>query len=271
MGTKEILILAITLGIVLTYSNRDSGLGSQDREIEDMKGDSIAETVTNHPSELRRIEFSNYNWLVKDSGQERVGPKSNYFSDSKRNVWVDSDGQLHLKIIRRKRGWYCAEVISEKSFGHGKYVFYLANRVDQLDKNVVCGLFTWDDSSEDNHREIDIEFSKWGKKEGNNAQLAVQPSTRPGNTLKFNIQLEENYSTHRFDWKEDSILFQSLYGHYPSPSASEDLIKSWNYTGESIPEPGNEKVRVNLWLVDGFSPSDNIEAEIIIKKFEFIS
>ncbi|GAI75953.1 unnamed protein product, partial [marine sediment metagenome] len=218
MGIKEILILLITLGVVLTSSNRDSGLSSQDKEAGDMKQGSIAETVTNPPSELRRIEFSNYNWLVKDSGQQRVGPKSNYFSDSKRNVWVDSDGQLHLKIVRRKRGWYCAEVISEKSFGHGKYVFYLANRVDQLDKNVVCGLFTWDDSSLDDHREIDIEFSKWGKKEGNNAQFTVQPSARQGNTLNFNIQLQENYSTHSFDWKEESIAFHSLSGYYPSPS-----------------------------------------------------
>ncbi len=270
MGIREILILLITLGIILTFSNRDSGLSSQDKEAGDMKQGSIAETVTNPPSELRRIEFSNYNWLVKDSGQQRVGPKSNYFSDSKRNVWVDSGGQLHLKIIRRKRGWYCAEVISENSFGYGKYVFYVASRVDQLDKSVVSGLFTWDDSSRDNHREIDIEFSKWGKKGGNNAQFAVQPSTRPGNTLKFNVQLQGDYSTHSFDWKRDSIVFHSLYGHYPSPSASEDLIKSWNYTGGSIPEPGNEKVRVNLWLIDGSSPSGNMEAEIIIKKFEFI-
>jgi len=47
MGIKEILILAITLGIVLTSGNRDSGLGSQDKEIEDMKQDSIAGKLLN--------------------------------------------------------------------------------------------------------------------------------------------------------------------------------------------------------------------------------
>jgi len=270
MGIKEILILAITLGIVLSSNNRDLSSSTKDKEVEKMKGDSITEIVTNRPSELRRIEFSNYNWLIKDSEQQRVGPKSNYFSDSKRNVWVDSEGQLHLKIIRRKRGWYCAEVISEKSFGYGKYIFYVASRVDQLDKNVVSGLFIWDDSSGDNHREIDIEFSKWSKKEGKNAQFAIQPSTRPGNTHKLNIQLEENYSTHSFDWKEENIFFQSLYGHYPSPPADNYVIESWNYTGESIPEPGNEKVRINLWLIEGSSSPDDMEAEIIIKKFEFV-
>ncbi|GAG91572.1 unnamed protein product, partial [marine sediment metagenome] len=38
--------------------------------------------------------FSNYNWWVKTSRQRRTGPESNYFSDSKENVWVDSESPV---------------------------------------------------------------------------------------------------------------------------------------------------------------------------------
>jgi len=49
------------------------------------------------------------------------------------------------------------------------------------------------------------------------------------------------------------------------------------YTGSDIPLPGSENVRINLWLDDingdnfGDPPSDSKEAELIVKKFEYIA
>jgi hypothetical protein len=55
-------------------------------------------------------------------------------------VWVDTQGRLHLKITGGKRTWYCAEIVSKASLGHG--------------------LFTWQDTDPSfANREIDIEFS----------------------------------------------------------------------------------------------------------------
>jgi hypothetical protein len=47
-----------------------------------------------------------------------------------------------------------------------------------LDPNVVLGLFTYDDSPDQTHREIDVEFARWGAtpaQDGSNAQWVVQP------------------------------------------------------------------------------------------------
>lgn len=47
-----------------------------------------------------------------------------------------------------------------------------------LDPNVVFGLFTWDDNPIQAHREIDVEFARWGAtpaQDGSNAQWVVQP------------------------------------------------------------------------------------------------
>src|SRR6266568_3108242 len=106
---------------------------------------------------MRTIEFSGNQWVVKDGGEERRGPGPNYFSSSPENVWVDSQGQLHLKITNRNNRWYCAEVSLEKPLGYGTYEFFVNGRFDQLDPHVVDGLFLYEDDA----HEIDIEFGRW--------------------------------------------------------------------------------------------------------------
>lgn len=238
-------------------------------------------TPSPHSTSPRVISFSGYEWIVKSS-VSRDDPGPNYFSDSNENAWVDDQGQLHLKITHKDDRWYCAEVISKKSFGYGKYTFHLANKVDQFNENVVVGLFTWnEDDPAYYHREIDIEFSKFGT-EADNSQYGLIPDKAEQGAVtwdyweknyarRFNLILDENLSIHSFVWQNESIMFQSISGFLSPKLAASPLIESWNYTGKDIPKPGNENARINLWLYQGIPPSDNNEAEIIIKKFEFNS
>jgi len=217
---------------------------------------------------VKTIHFSDYEWKVKSS-QGQVGPGPNYFSDSSDNVWVDDKERLHLRITHHDNRWYCAEVISQRSFGYGTYRFYLDTPVDNLDPNIVLGLFTWSDEPAYSHREIDIECTRWGNaNDTTNAQFVVQPYNPPGHLLRFQIPHETN-TTHSFTWKQDSIFFQSLKGHDVTTTEKSDVIKQWTYT-QSIPKAGGENARINLWLVAGGAPKDGKEAEIIIKKFEFL-
>jgi len=229
---------------------------------EELDENSVAKVKVARPCGYKRIAFSGYNWRIKASAS-KLGPGPNYFSDSEENVWVDPQGWLHLKIAQRDDKWYCAEVILEESFGYGEYVFYLGNRIDQLNENIVLGLFTWDDCSDPIYvnREIDIEFSRWGEVANDNAQFVVQPYDRPGNMHRFNMRQDEEESTHRFAWFEDSIEFQSAY---------DDSVESWTYTGQDVPRPGSENARINLWLFQGQPPSDSQETEVVIKKLKYI-
>jgi hypothetical protein len=216
---------------------------------------------------IRTLHFSGYEWKVKSS-KGRVGPGPNHFSD--KNVFVDAQGRLHLRITQRDNRWYCSEVISQRSFGYGTYRFYLDTRVDNLDPNIVLGLFTWSDDPAYSHREIDIECTKWGDANNStNAQFVVQPYHPPGHLLRFQVPSGTNTSTHSFTWKQDSVFFQSLKGHDATTPEKSDVIKQWTYT-QSIPKAGGENARMNLWLVAGRAPTDGKEAEIIIKKFEFV-
>lgn len=225
-----------------------------------------AANVASRPA-VGTLRFSDYEWKVKSS-EGRVGPGPNHFSD--KNVFVDAQGRLHLRITRRDNRWYCAEVISQQSFGYGTYRFYLDTRVDNLDPNIVLGLFTWSDDPAYSHREIDIECTKWGDANNNaNAQFVVQPYHPPGHLLRFQVPSGTNTSTHSFTWKQDSVFFQSLKGHDATTPEKSDVIKQWTYT-QSIPKAGGENARMNLWLVAGRAPTDGKETEIIIKKFEFV-
>lgn|GEM_PF-319368 len=230
----------------------------------------VAHLVIDREPIFRRIQFSGYTWGVKAS-ETRAGPGPNYFSDRAENVWVDAPGRLHLRIVPRDGRWYCTEVFTEAPLGYGRYIFHTGSRVDQLDRNAVLGLFTWDDAAPEHHyREIDIEFSRWGQANNENAQYVVQPWDTPGNMHRFELALSGDRSTHCFDWRADRIVFQSLPGYTSCPISGADALASWIYIGGDVPPAGEGKARINLWLTDGNPPANGQPAEVIIDAFEFI-
>jgi hypothetical protein len=215
----------------------------------------------------RRIQFSGYDWVVKSS-EGRVGPGPNYFSDSSDNVSVDDRGRLHLRLTERDGRWYCAEVVSARSFGYGTYRFYLDTTAEDLDPQVVLGMFTWNDDPADNHREIDVEVSRWGRADNENGQFVVQPYTRPQNIVRFQIPKGLAATTHQFTWKPDSVLAQSFAGHDAAPPGPDAVISQHTFT-QGVPRAGGENARINLWLLFGRPPQAR-EQEIIVSKFEFV-
>lgn len=205
------------------------------------------------------IEFSGVTWNVR-SGQGGPGP--NNWSNSVKSIWVDDSGNLHLRIREIGGKWYATEIYFQQSLGYSEYTFYVSSNVDDYDPNVVVGLFTYASDTE----EIDIEFSKWGDPENYAGWYVVQPST-PSSRNDFDVSAAGNLSMHRFNWSNTGILFQSYSGHQVSQNS---LIHEWNYTGKNNPNPGNEKVHINFWLMDGNPPSNNQEVEVIIKAVAII-
>lgn len=174
-----------------------------------------------------------------------------------------------MRIVQRDGKWYCTEVYTAEPLGYGTYRFILASRVDQLDRNAVLGLFTWDDNAPQyNYREIDIEFSRWGVEGNDNSQFVVQPWDTPGNRFRFDTQLQSDYSTHLFRWEWDRVGFSSFLGSAPSPDPA-DEIATWEYAGGDVPPAGEESTRINLWLYGGSPPSDGQPVEVIIESFEY--
>ena len=221
------------------------------------------------------ISFSGYKWEVKTSGASLTGPGTNYFSSATNNVWVDNQGRLHLRITRQTVGgtnqWHCAEVVSQRSFGNGTYRLSLDSRVDNLDPQVVLGLFTWSDDPAFTHREIDIEFSRFANAtDVNNAQYVVQPFTLAGNRQRFQVPTGLNPGTYSFKWETNRISYQSMRGYYFGGPAT-NIFNQWTFTNLTrIPVARDENARINLWLFNGKPPLNGQETEIIINRFAFV-
>ena len=243
---KNIIVAILSISGLALLINCGSGL------------DDIREPVTQSERILR---FSGIDWIVRNNDQNTQGPGPNYFSSSEDNVWIDPQGKLHLKITQSGGNWYCAELYAKASMGHGTYTFYVNSDVSKLDPHAVFGMFTYLSDTQ----EIDIEFSKWSDPTNQNAQFAVQPSDIAGNKYRFDIPQQIGPSKHSFTWQAHQIKFESS----ENKKYATEPLASWHYSGRSIPEPSNEKLRLNLWLYKGQIPSDNKEQEIVIDSVSF--
>ena len=226
-------------------------------------------TALRYDPNLRWVSFSGYDWWVK-TAPGTVGPGPNYFSDSTNNVWLDTLGQLHLRITNRSNQWQCAEIASARTFGYGNYRFELAFDVNALDINAILGLFTYGDDPTYDHREIDVECSRWSNaSDVNNAQFVVQPYDTAGHWARYPVPGGLSDSTQLFIWETNKITFQSQRGPYsPNPSPG-NLVTNWVYTLD-VPQTGDEIVHLNLWLNKGGAPAGIAPVEVVVKSFQFV-
>lgn len=239
------------------------------------------------------VTFSGRKWDIK-SGYNGPGPNS--FSNAYENVWVDEKGYLHMAITKHDDGnWYSSEVISQDNLGYGTYAFTIQGNPLTFAKNVVLGLFTWDNSTftEEGNSEVDIEFSKWGVEDDTHPlTTSVQPvffSTyfaERSHQHMIDPALINGVSTHIFTWTDTLITWKSFKGEdfrnaTPFSTWQFDLdhpprIKEENGQQSQpivIPAPGpTTNARINFWtqtyIANG--PSNGLNHEIVIRKFEYL-
>ena len=212
------------------------------------------------PTGKRFLSWSGYTWEVRSS-KEKEGPGPNYFSQKEENVWIDEEGNLHLRATLHL-GWIdCAEVYLLTPLGYGKYHFILKTPLENLDTQLVLGLFLYESPSSDPYnREIDIEVSKWGIYSYQTAQFVLQPFNKTGHLYRFPYSDFGKRVEFTFDYQSSYIYFQAL-------REDNSLINSYNYTGTDIPTPGNATVHINLWLYEGKPFRLDGIREVILERF----
>lgn len=214
------------------------------------------------------LYWQGYTWNVKNG--TGLGPGPNNWSSN--NVWVDSNGYLHMKISKVNGVWYAAEIGTTQSLGFGTYQWWVEGRIDLLDPNVVLGLFGY--NGPDGANEMDIEFSRWGAtgSTADNATYSVWPATTDSvhTYHPWRLSLSGTFTTQRYRWESNRVYFQTLGGHRDNDW---NQIKSWEFTQTStaqqlIPQDAMP-ARINLWLMNGSAPMDGQEVEIVIRKFTY--
>jgi len=209
---------------------------------------------------------------VRDHGGDLNGPGPNLWDGS--NARVDESGDLHLILTRAEDGWHSAEVTMNQRLGFGKYQFQVIGAIDQLDPNVVLGLFNYptEEVGPDGTNEIDIEFAHWGDPAAPIGNFTVWP-TQAGImqiSNSFPVDINGSYTTHRFLWESQQIFFQSLHSHVDD---NENEFANWLFQPDQPSTYISQQpmpVHINLWLFRGMPPTDGNEVEIIIHSFIFI-
>lgn len=215
----------------------------------------LQNSLITNASGSRTVSFSGYTWNVKNS---YMGPGPNWWTDDANDVYVDSNGALHLSVINRNNIWYSSEVYLPSSLGYGTYTFTTNSNVDSFDPNLVLGLFMYQD---DTH-EIDIEYSRWGYANGTNLGYSVQPYYIKGNNYTLNLALDRNVPVvNEINWQPEKITFKI--------SQNGATLNEWTYTGTNNFVPGSERLDINFWLMKGLAPINGQNAEVTINSFNF--
>ena len=230
-------------------------------------GDVAAVTIVKGQSSppSKSLQFSGYEWRVRNAPSSRGG--KNYPYDPG-NAWTDESGALHLRIAKASGGWACAEVSLTRSLGYGTYSFTVRD-TSRMEPAAVFGMFTWDYTGADqNNREMDIEISRWGDPAHKNTQYVVQPFHVAANIAKF--AAPGGALTHSLRWEPGRASFKTIRNSEPGKTVrGAETIAEHVFTS-SVPSPGIESVRMNLYIFGPAKIPLQNEAEVVIEKFEYL-
>lgn len=209
----------------------------------------------------KTLHFSGYDWKVRSASSSRGGVTLFDLG----NAWTDASDALHLRIARAGSNWTCAEVNLTRSLGYGLYRF-VVRESSHLEPAAVLSMFTYDDSGEDrNHREIDVELSRWGNSQNRNAEYVIQPYYLPQNVYRFTAP--RGALTYSFRWDPEKVTFRTVRG--ASDEQGLGAVAEHVFTS-GVPTPGGEFVHVSFYFVGNGPSTIQNPAEVVIEKFEYL-
>jgi len=135
-----------------------------------------------------------------------------------------------------------------------------------LEPAAVFSMYTWDEAGADpNHRELDVEISRWGDPANKNAQFVIQPYHVPANVARFSAPA--GVLTHSFRWEPDRVLFRTVKGARDG-SSTRPLFEHAFTSG--VPAAGAETLRLNLYVYVHTEHPLQTGGEVIVEKFVYL-
>ena len=207
------------------------------------------------------LRFSGYEWLVRAAPSDRGG--RNLYDPG--NAWTDAEGALHLRIAGEAPDWTCAEVSLTRHLGYGSYRFVVRD-VSQLEPSAVLSMFTWDGAAaRENNREIDLEISRGGNPAESNAQYVLQPYYVPANVARF--AAPAGPLSYVLRWEAGRVTLSTEGARTPGTRGRPIAQKVF---ASGVPSPGNETVRMNLYVFRRGMRALTRPTEVVIDKFEYL-
>lgn len=258
LGTEYAALLVDADYKPQNVTNDLPGLGGQVAAIAKVRGT----PASADQDAIARLQFRGYEWLRRAIPSSRNGPNHEY---DPANAHADDKGALHMQITEREGKWICSEVTLTKHLGYGTYLVTVED-VSHLEPATIFSVFTWDEFPNDpNHREMDVEISRWGNSTGENGHYVIQPYYIPENVSRFTVPAGQ--VTFLLNWEPGNALFQTFRGE--QPKAHSLPIAEHTFTA-GVPIPGQEAIRMNFCPVDNHQTPQQRPSEIIIQSFQYL-
>src|SRR5262245_34180906 len=121
----RLVVRNLLLGLLLVLSGLGEGCGQYDEA-----GDGPHRAGGALPTRV----WKGHTWNVTSGGMAGVA------NGDPKNVFVDANGYLHLRITNTNGVWTAAELFTTDKLGFGTYQWQVDGPIDVLDRNVVLGL-----------------------------------------------------------------------------------------------------------------------------------
>jgi hypothetical protein len=203
------------------------------------------------------------------------GPMAGVAPGSPRNVFVDTDGYLHLRIRKIGGKWTAAELFTLDNLGFGTYQWVVKGDVWNMDPVTVLGLFPYGPAhgiGADGTNEIDIEFSQWDHTCNCNADFTVYPSVDEKHQSSFDLNFTVNngttLTTARMAWSSTRVVFTVMRGDQPIGTTA-NVLKTATYSpanNGNIPQQPIP-VGINLWAFQALPKTDQ---SVILQSFQYV-
>ena len=221
------------------------------------------------------LNWMGHRWNVTDGGMAGV------ILAKPRNIFVDSNGYLHLRIGKKGRTYTGSEMFTQDNMGFGTFQWQIQGAdIYAMDPPVVLGLFPYGPANnigKDGENELDIEFSNWN---GNfyptpiNADFTDYPSTGHRRRHSQSAWEDDFYlparpaaTTARIEWSSDRVAFTLMRGLVPV-GKTRHVIKRDVYKGNTVTIPQDAiPVGMNLWC---WQVPPTHTWDIVVRKFEFV-
>jgi hypothetical protein len=223
----------------------------------------LAVAIADGPKSLERegkmMIFAGYEWRIHETPNSPANSRNDYDAA---NSWTDRNGFLHLRIAGKPGHFTSSEVDLRRSLGYGSYRIVVRG-LSELEPAAVFTMLTFADGIPS--REMDIEISKWGEINTKNGQFVIQPYYVPANTFRF--QVPGQTVTFMLRWAPDRAAFRTYRGavtRWEATPSGEHVFTS------GIPSPGNESLRLSLYVFGNDMNPLQHGNEVVVESFEYL-
>jgi len=217
------------------------------------------------------IVWSGYVWNVN----RRKGIASGVVKGGLNNVYLDTDGALHLNLNAAGGPWTGAELGSSANFTFGSFYFVISGPFDELEPQDVFAAFTYGPdhgNGPDGTNEISLEFSRWNNPNSpTNGDFDIYPSPgsqKAANSTRAWTWTRGEIATCRIDWTSTAVTTSIWPGIVPidAPVAGAAVTSTFYGDFRSIPQTPCPF----FFNFRSFRTPPTKPVEITVSKFQYI-